>query len=158
MLDVDNAAFIQTSVSISLATCGVDHLPNLMRAVGCKLLDGGRRVGIFLNATLAPALLADIRANRRVACVFCLPSSNRTLQLKGEDAEVQPFDPADLPLIAEHLADFVVEVAPEGVPESIVRTLFAYRPDALVMVAFSPCAAFSQTPGPRAGQSIGGTL
>ena len=156
MLDADNAAFIQTRVSISLATCGADRLPNLMRAVGCKMLDDGRRVGIFLNATLATALLADIRANRRVACVFCLPSSNRTLQLKGEDAEIRPFDAADLELIANHIDEFVVEVAPEGVPEAIVRILFGYRPDDLVMVVFSPGAVFSQTPGPKAGQRIGG--
>lgn len=156
MLDADNAAFIQTRVSISMATCGADRLPNLMRAVGCKLLDDGRQVGVFLNATLAIALLADIRANRRVACVFCLPSTNRTLQLKGEDAEIRPFEAADLPLIAQHIDEFALEVAPEGVPEAVVRTLFAYRPDDLVMVVFSPSAAFSQTPGPKAGQCISG--
>lgn len=156
MLDADNAAFIQTRVSISLATCGAERLPNLMRALGCKLLDGGRQVGIFLNATLATALLADIRANRRVACVFCLPSTNRTLQLKGEDAEIRPFDAADLPVITRHIDEFAVEVAPEGVPEVLVRTLFAYRPDDLVTVIFSPGAVFSQTPGPKAGQRIGG--
>ena len=156
MLDADNAAFIQSSVSISLATCGVDRLPNLMRAVGCKLLGGGRRVGIFLNATLAAALLADIRANRRVACVFCLPSTNRTLQLKGEDAAIQPFDAADLELIAQHVADFGREVAPLGVPEAVVQSLFAYQADDLVMVVFSPSAVFSQTPGPKAGQCISG--
>jgi hypothetical protein len=156
MLDADNAAFIQTGVSISLATCGADRLPNLIRGLGCKLLAGGQRVGIFVSASLASAVFRDIRANRRLAGVFSLPSSNRTLQLKGDDAEVLPFDPADLPIIDRHIAAFYVEVAPEGVPEAVVRTVFSYRPDDLAMVVFSPSAAFSQTPGPKAGQSIGG--
>lgn len=156
MLDDDNAAFIQTGVSISLASCGETRLPNLVRALGCKLLDGGRRLGIFVQSSGAAAVLADIHANGRIASVFCLPSTNRTLQLKGVDAMVEAFDPADVAVIERHLAAFVLEVEPEGVSEAIVRTIFAYRPDELVMVVFSPCAAFSQTPGPKAGQAIGG--
>lgn len=156
MLDNDSAAFIQTGVSISMATCGADRLPNLVRAVGCKLLDDGARVGVFVSASRGAALLADIRSTGRVAAVFSLPSSNRTLQLKGFDAEVQAFDQADLGLIERHLAAFAREVEPEGVPAAIVHTVFAYRPEDLVLIVFSPCAVFSQTPGPKAGQCIGG--
>lgn len=156
MLDDENAAFIQTGVSISLASCGEARLPNLVRALGCKLLDGGRRLGVFVQTSSAAAVLDDIRSNGRIASVFSLPSTNRTLQLKGVDATVEAFDPEDVAIIERHLDAFVIEVEPEGVPEAVVRTVFAYRPEALVTVAFSPCSAFSQTPGPKAGQAIGG--
>ncbi len=86
-----------------------------------------------------------------LANVFSLPSSNRTLQLKGVDAQVLPFDPVDLPVIEKHIADFLLEVLPLGLPEEVVRMLFSYAADDLVTVVYSPCAAFYQTPGPKAG-------
>ena len=100
-------------------------------------------------------VLADIRQNHRVAAVFALPSSHRTVQLKGEDARVLPFDPADHAIVARHLETFVAELAHLGIPEAIIRTVYGCPGSDLVAVAFTPCAAFSQTPGPRAGQPLG---
>ena len=40
MLDRDNAAFIQTGVSISLAACGPDRLPSMSRGLGWRM-EGG---------------------------------------------------------------------------------------------------------------------
>lgn len=155
MLDSDNATFIQTGVSISLASCGLDRLPTMSRGLGCKVFDDGRQVGIFLRRSQSEALLENIRTSRRVANVFSLPSSNRTVQLKGDDARVIPFSVDDLPIIDGHIADFVLEVIPLGMTESVVRVLLAYQPDDLVTVVYSPCAAFSQTPGPKAGEPLG---
>lgn len=154
MLDSDNAAFIQTGVSISLAASGGDRLPSMSRGLGCKLVDGGRQVAVFIKPSQSAELLDNIRRSSRVANVFSLPSSNRTLQLKGLDARIQPFEVADLPIIQAHIADFVAEVLPLGLPEEVVRTLFAYTADDLVMVVYTPVAAFSQTPGPKAGEAL----
>lgn len=154
MLDPDHCAFIQTGVSISLAACGPDRRPSMSRGLGCKVIDGGRQLAIFIKRSQSPELLANILDNGRVANVFSLPSSNRTVQLKGIDARVLPFDPADLPIIEDHIADFVGEVLPLGMREEVVRTLFAFTGDDLVTVVYSPCAAFSQTPGPKAGEPL----
>lgn len=154
MLDSDNAAFILTGVSISLAACGSDRLPSMSRGMGCKLIDGGRQVGIFIQRAQAADLLDHIRASGRVANVFSLPSSNRTLQLKGVDARILPFDANDLPIIESHVADFVREVLPLGMREDVVRAVFACATADLVTVVYSPSAAFSQTPGPKAGEPL----
>lgn len=154
MLDRDNAAFIQTGVSISLAACGQDRLPSMSWGLGCKIIDSGRQVGVFVKPSQSAELLENIRRTRRVANVFSLPSSNRTLQLKGCDARIVPFDVADLPVIIAHMADFLGEVLPLGMHEGLVRTLFACAADDLVMVVYSPTAAFSQTPGPKAGEPL----
>jgi hypothetical protein len=156
MLDSDNFAFVQAGVSISLAASGQDRLPSMSRGMGCKVLDGGNKLGVFVRRTQASDLLENIRCSGKVANVFSLPSSNRTLQLKGVDAQVLSFDPADRPVIEKHIADFLLEVLPLGLLEDVVRTLFAYAVDDLVTVAYSPCAAFSQTPGPRAGAPLDG--
>lgn len=156
MLDSDNAAFILTGVSISLAACGSDRLASMSRGMGCKLIDGGRQVGIFIKRSQAAELLEHIRASGRVANVFSLPSSNRTLQLKGVDARILPFDADDLPIIAAHVADFLREVLPLGLSEDVVRAVFACETADLVTVVYSPSAAFSQTPGPKAGEPLAG--
>ena len=155
MLDSDHSAFIQTGVSISLAASQPGRLPTMSRGLGCKLVDGGNKLAIFVKRSQSAELIENIRRSGKVANVFSLPSSNRTLQLKGVDAEVRPFDPADLPVIAAHIADFVIEVLPLGLGEDVVRTLFSYSADDLVTVVYSPCAAFSQTPGPKAGAPLG---
>lgn len=157
MLDSDNAAFIQTGVSISLTACGLERMPCISRGMGCKVMDGGRQVGVFIKRSQAAELLDNILRNGgQVANVFSLPSSNRTLQLKGVDARILPFDPLDLPIVQAHIDDFVREVTPLGLPETVVRCIFSYTPDDLVTVVYSPCAAFSQTPGPKAGEPISG--
>ncbi|MCP5227156.1 pyridoxamine 5'-phosphate oxidase family protein [Accumulibacter sp.] len=155
MLDRDSAAFIQTGVAISLAACGADRMPNNARALGCKLVDGQQRVAIFMRLSQTHALVANIRENGLVAAVFSLPSSNRTLQLKGSDAQVVDFDHADLMLIERHTEAFLREVLPEGISELAVRTIHDWSPDDMLTVVFTPSAAFSQTPGPRAGQPLG---
>ena len=154
MLDSDNAAFIQTGVSISLASCGPDHLPSMSRGLGCKLLDAGRQVAVFVRHSQSEALLDHIRHGGRVACVFSLPSSNRTLQLKGSDAKIVPFALTDLPIVDKHLADFLLEVIPLGMAEAVVRAILASRPDDLATVVYTPSAVFSQTPGPKAGERL----
>ena len=154
MLDSEHAAFIQSGVSISLAASGRDRLPSMSRGLGCKLLDGGRQVAIFIKPSQSAELLDNIRSSGRVANVFSLPSSNRTLQLKGLDARVQPFAAADRAAIDAHISDFLAEVLPLGLPEEIVRAIFAYTEDDLVMVVYTPVAAFSQTPGPKAGEAL----
>lgn len=155
MLDSDNAAFIQTGVSISLASCGPDHLPSMSRGLGCKLVDGGRQVSVFLRRSQSLELIENIRSSERVANVFSLPSSNRTLQLKGTDARIAPVTADDLAVIEDHIADFILEVIPLGMSEAMVRALLSYQPDDLVTITYSPSAAFSQTPGPKAGAPLG---
>ncbi|HJV94135.1 MAG TPA: hypothetical protein VJ572_11685 [Azonexus sp.] len=157
MLDSDNAAFILTGVSISLAACGSDRLPSMSRGMGCKLIDGGRQIGIFIQRSQSAELLDHILASGRVANVFSLPSSNRTLQLKGVDARILPFEAGDLPIIAAHVADFVREVLPLGMREEVVRAIFACETEDLVTVVYSPTAAFTQTPGPKAGEALPGS-
>ena len=156
MLDSDNSTFIQTGVSISVAASRQDRLPSMSRGMGCKVLDGGKKLAVFLRRSQSTDLLENIRCSGKVANVFSLPSSNRTLQLKGVDAQVLPFDPADLPIVENHISDFLQEVLPVGLPEAVVRALFSYTVDDLVTLVYSPCAAFSQTPGPRAGEPLSG--
>lgn len=154
MLDNDNIAFIQTGVSITLAGCAPGHLPSMSRGFACKLIDGGRQIGIALRRTQAAEALANIAQTGRVAVAFSQPTTNRTVQLKGVDARVVDFDPADEPLIRHHVEDFVPEAVALGTPEAMVRALLSYTADDLALVVFTPSAGFDQTPGPKAGEPL----
>lgn len=157
MIDDDNANFIQTGVSISLAACAPGQRPCMSRGLACKLIDGGHRIGIALRRSQSAEVLENIRLTGRVAVVFSQPTTNRTVQLKGVDARIEAFDPADQPLIDHHIADFVPEVVALGTPAEMVLALLAYTLDDMVMVVFTPSAGFDQTPGPKAGERLSGT-
>ena len=129
-------------------------MPSMSRELGCELIDSSHQIGIFIRLSQSQELLGNIRSSGRVANVFSLPSSNRTLQFKGSDARIIPFAPENLPVIEGHIADFLLEVLPLGMSEAVVRAILAYQPDDLVSVVYSPCAAFSQTPGPKAGTPL----
>ncbi|HES76999.1 MAG TPA: hypothetical protein ENO09_08370 [bacterium] len=154
MIDSQTAAFIQTGVSISVAACGADRLPSMSRGMGCLVSDNGREVRVFVKRSQAAELIENICYSARVACVFSLPSTNRTVQLKGSDARMEVFDAADLAVVEEHIALFLEQVVPLGIPEEVVRVILAYTADDLATVVYTPSAAFSQTPGPKAGKPL----
>lgn len=157
MLDHQIASFIQSGVSITLAGCEPTRMPSMSRGYACKLIDHGRAIGIILPRTQAFEALENIRLSGRVAVAFSRPTTNRTVQLKGIDARVVPFDPADEPLVQKHVDEFVPEALALGTPEAMVRALLSYQRDDLVMVEFTPTSGFDQTPGPKAGHPLPST-
>ena len=86
--------------------------------------------------------------------VFSLPSSHRTLQLKGPAAQIDPLEPGDPERLRRYAGALVADVCPLGYREALVRAIVAGEPEDFVAVSFTPRAAFDQTPGPRAGAPL----
>lgn len=156
ILDAESAAFIGGGVSINAASARNGGLPNLARAVGCRVNPERREVTIFVAATPAAALLDDIRGNGLIAVVFTQPSTHRTIQLKAGNARIVPLEAADDGIVRRYVDSFVADLLPLGFPEKVVRTLLACDADDLVAIEFSPSSAFLQTPGPNAGLALRG--
>ncbi len=152
-IDDELAGFLRSAVSIIAATRNAEHRPALVRAQGCRVDPGGGRLAVLVVACQADELLEDIRDNRRVAVVFTRPSTHRSVQIKGEDAQVVPIASDDLALAAAYRDAMVAELALIGVPEARVRALLAAVGE-LVAITFSPSSAFVQTPGPDAGRAL----
>lgn len=125
----------------------------MSRGFGCRVGDDGT-VTVFIRRSQSQELLSGVLHSGKIANVFSLPSSNRTLQLKGADARVVALQDADLAIVERHIADFTREVVPLGTPEALVQALFSFTPEDLVGVCYTPLAAYSQTPGPRAGERV----
>jgi hypothetical protein len=155
VLDAEQAAFIQSGVSILVASRDAANVPRHARALGCRVGDDRRKVTVFLAAFQAAGLLAAIRSERVIAVAFNLPSTHRALQLKGGDAVAVPAEPADLACAARYADALVADIGSFGWSEAFGRTLLWFEPAELTAVTFTPTAAFDQTPGPRAGTRLG---
>ncbi len=153
-LSADAAAFARGSVSIVAASCGPDGALDVSRAVGCRVSADRARVSVVLSASQSVTLIEHIRLTGRVAVVVTEPSTHRALQLKGEDAVVEPRTEGDARLVAAYREAMVAELARIGFGGAFARTLFAAEAEDLVVVAFTPSAVFDQTPGPRAGKAV----
>ena len=92
-----------------------------------------------------------------IAAAFSLPSTHQALQLKGLDARVERTAKNEFQFVSSYRQAFVDQVEKLGYPGHLIQALLACEPDDLVAVTFTPSAAFSQTPGPRAGHAIGAT-
>ena len=153
-LPAEHAAFMQGGVSIIVAARNADNDTTVSRALCCRVSADRRRVTLFLSAAQSGALLADVRANGVIAVVFNEPSTHRAIQLKGTDAAVVPLPADHAHELAAYRRLMVEEVRPRGVSEAFVKTILAASPGDVVALAFTPAAAFLQTPGPKAGTQL----
>lgn len=154
-IDPELAAFIQSGgVSMHAASRDAANVPNLSRALGCRVSEDRTRVTVFLLASHSGAMLADFRSNRAIAFAVTLPSTHRTVQLKGEDAALEPLQDDDHKRISMHREGFVRELTRLGYAASLPERLLSGARDDVVAVGFTVSAAFIQTPGPAAGTPL----
>ena len=153
-LDESTAAFVQGAVSIHAASRGEGNVPLLVRAAGCRVAADRSRVALYLARSRSQALIDAVRATRAVAAVFSLPSSHRSVQLKGADAEVVPPAAGDVESVGRYVEAFAAELEPLGFSGELARALLGLEAQDLAVLWFTPSAAFSQTPGPGAGAPL----
>lgn len=153
-LGPEPAALIERRVSIIVGTRDAALRPHVMRATGCRLSADRRRLLVLMPALSGADVLADLRANGRVAVVFSEPTTHRTLQVKGKDAVVD--DPAadEQALVGPYRTRFADEIAQLGFGPTVAATLLG-RDEPLAAIRFTIAEAFEQTPGPAAGERLG---
>ena len=154
VLDEDHAAFIQSGVSVVVATRNADLVPDAVRGCGCRVSRDRRSVTVLVESLRIGSVVADIEANGLIAVVFSQPSTHRTIQLKGTDARVVRVSPRDRDLVEQHLTAWVDELTAIGYRPEFARAVHGDAPDAMVALVFTPTAAFQQTPGPGAGDRL----
>lgn len=151
-LDPELAAFVQGGgVSMHAASRDANNVASLSRGLGCRVSPDGTRVRVFLLASHSGQMLADYRDNHAIALVVTLPSTHRTVQLKGEDAAVEPLQDGDYAYIAKQREGFVRELTDLGYAAKLPEKLLEGARGDVVAVGFTVSAIFNQTPGPAAG-------
>ncbi|HWV15444.1 MAG TPA: hypothetical protein VN030_08420 [Cellvibrio sp.] len=153
-LTEDHAAFISGGVSITASSRDNRLIPSISRVLACSVSADRSQIRIFLVRSQSLQLLRDLSQSRMLAAVFSLPSSHRTLQIKGADAEQTEVLAEDFAIVEKVTAAFADDLCLLGYSREFARAFQAYTRDDLVAIHFSPCALFEQSPGPDAGKAL----
>jgi hypothetical protein len=148
-------AMIARGVSVIVGSRDAALRPSLMRAVGSRVEAGDSGITVYLSRPQSRQLLADVAATGHIAVVFSEPSTHRTVQLKASRATQRAAGPEDADALAAYLASMEHEIQAVGFRPELTRAMLAHRLEDVVALSFTPEQAFEQTPGPRAGASIG---
>lgn len=148
------AAFIESGLSITVAGCGERLVPSIAKAVAARVDPDRRALTILLFADQSAAVCRDIAANGRIAVCLSRPSTHETVQVKGRDARAVPATPQDVAAARRSLDLFTADLGSLGWNAEFVDAFFWRDPADLVALRFTPCGAFTQTPGANAGAPI----
>ena len=155
LLPAETLAMMRRGVSVNVGSRDATLRPSLMRAIGSDLSEDGSMITVFLVRAQSRQLLQDIAATGQLSVVFSEPSTHRSVQLKARQADVRNATPHDAPLLARYGAAMTQEIAQVGFPTALAQAMLAHRIEDVVAVSFTAEEAFEQTPGPRAGESVG---
>ena len=154
LIDSAFADFVCREVSITVATADDARTPHLARGTGCRVADDPRQLTVLLAAPASADVLADIRRNARIAVVFSLPQTHRTVQFKGDDAVITATEAGDVELAARYVRRFAAGLEALGYSGAVIRSVLQADAGDLVAVHFTPTFASVQTPGPEAGHVL----
>lgn len=148
------ALHLESGTSHRVGSCHADGRPEVCRGLASQARPDGQ-VELLLHRGIARMLLEAVQASRRIAYVASQPDTNRTLHIKGADAQRVPVDASHLAVLARSRDRFLQRVAPFGFrPEAITGFWFDVALDDLAGLRFTPSGAWDQSPGPGAGQMI----
>jgi adenylate cyclase len=140
-----------SGVSYRIAACGADGKPQMRRAMAARML-ADARLEVLVPRGLGAALLDAVRHRGEVALTASHPVTNRTVQVKGRDAEVTAAGPEHQALFLARRDAFGKVVSAFGFPtERLYRFWFNHDWRDLDCVRFTPYGAWDQTPGIGAG-------
>jgi hypothetical protein len=131
-----------------VATRDEELRPAITRGWGPDASIEGAAMTLCVAAAPGSQTLSNLEENGAIAVTFSLPTSYRTVQVKGAVVELCAPTAEHLARVEEHVAAFVDEVEHVGVQRSLARRFVG--PD-LVAVSFAVRELYDQTPGPNAG-------
>lgn len=149
--------FLEDGVSVVVGTRDGDMVPEITRAWG--LLVSKDRKSISLCAPLATSrkTLDNLAENGEMTVCCSLPTSYKTVQLKGQCTRTTDPSHADQAAVERHREAFGRMNERIGFPRQRSETFWQRELEglsALVKLHFVPEQIFDQTPGPDAGSPL----
>jgi hypothetical protein len=152
-LSADLAAFMQSGISIILATVTAGLEPIAGFGLGCRI-DAAGTVRVLLRRPVNAALLEAVAQGRPLAVTGSRPHDHRSIQVKATSARIVAVDPADLPEIARQTAGMRDELIHCGYDPMLAAAYVSYEPGEVAAIELTPERVFTQTPGPGAGSEL----
>jgi hypothetical protein len=147
--------FVQSGVSILVATRDAQLLPQCLRGAGASVHGARDAFTLYLPEAVAERTLANLRDNGRIAVTFSRPIDHRSIQVKGTCISIRPCDERDGAVQERYRAAFVEQLHAVGMPRAVSRRI-RFQPSVAVVVKLAEL--YEQTPGPSAGRPLLGLV
>ena len=143
----DLKQFLHRGPSLMVATRDEHMAPELVRAAGARLGDDGL-LRVVLPLPEARRSAWNLETTRVVALSASLPTTYRSMQVKGDDARAVVW-PEQVEVARLHLAALRQELLQVGMPLEVSSAIISQH--RFSTFAFTPLELFEQTPGPQSG-------
>ena len=156
-IDDQLKAFLESGVSVLVGTRDSGLSPEITRAWGPRISKDRNSVSLCVPLATSRKTLENLEENAQIAVSFSLPTSYKTIQLKGHCIETGEPSGADLRAVEQHRNAFCSLNEGIGVPRHLLDSFWRAELEispALVAIRFHPEDVYDQTPGPKAGSRL----
>jgi hypothetical protein len=147
----DVVELLSGGVATIVASRDEELRPEIARGWGIRISDDRSEATLCIEAAEGSPMRANLERNGALAVTCSLPTSYRTIQLKGEASDVRAPTPEQLADVARHADAFAREAEQVGLPLGTAQRLVD---PGLAAVTLSVRELYDQTPGPNAGAAL----
>jgi hypothetical protein len=152
VVSADVAEFIGRGVSLVVATRDEHMVPAATRGWAAVPSADGTAVTVCIPAPPGSAVRANLESNGALAMSCTLPSSYRSVQIKGTATTLAEPTSDQLEHAERHIKAFLEETLPFGYEPSYGHRVGVGPLD--LAVTFAVEELYDQTPGPSAGRRL----
>jgi hypothetical protein len=145
------AAFLESGLSIVVATRDGAMEPSGAAAWAAAVGAGGARLTVFLYEDAAKAMLANLESHPEIALDFDRPTTHRACQVKGVYVSSRRARPAEKALVERQIEGFSRDLEAIGIPREMCAGWTTWPCRA---VELRVTQIFEQTPGPGTGEPL----
>jgi hypothetical protein len=150
-------SFLEGGVSVVVGTRDADLVPEITRAWGLLVSKDRKSISLCVPFATSQKTFDNLAGNGQMTVCCALPTSYKTVQLKGLCISTADPSRADLAAVKRHREAFGRMNNRIGFPrqqsEIFWRKELETSP-ALIKLRFVPEQIFDQTPGPEAGSRL----
>lgn len=148
MLNQEWAEFLENGVAITITSCDENLRSKGARGIGAVVGLDRKTVTFYIQKESALRILPNLTKNKKVAVVSSLPSTYKTLQVKGLYLSHRDADARDRIILERYRELFFSETDKAGVPGESMRRLVSFP---AIAVDIEVTQLFLSTPGHQAG-------
>jgi len=153
MIPVPVQELIATGPSLLMGTRDATLLPETTRLTGIVLGPDADALTVFVPSASADKALANLKDNGQIAITCSHPATHVTYQLKGKATSMRRARAPEQEIVDRYRAEFSRRLEEVGVSVDVSSRLSGWPAHAIRVQVLE---IFEQTPGPGAGERLGG--
>lgn len=149
--------FLESGISVVVGTRDADLIPEITRAWGLQVSKDRKCVSLSVPLATSRKTLDNLAENGQMTVCCSLPTSYKTIQLKGRCIQKVDASRTDLASVERHREAFARMNEHIGFPRQRSEAFWRKELESsavLIRLRFVPEHIFDQTPGPNAGSPL----